>query len=125
MRAKLLHHDAGERVFALVFDTGEDPVAGLTRFAEEQDLTGAGFTAIGAFREARLGYFDWGKKCYDEIPVGEQTEVLALVGDVAVEEDGRKKAAGRKCTRTSCSVTATARHAAGISSRRACVRRSR
>lgn len=91
MRAKLLHHDAGERVFALVFDTGEDPVAGLTRFAEEQDLTGAGFTAIGAFREARLGYFDWGKKGYDEIPVGEQTEVLALVGDVAVEEDGRKK----------------------------------
>lgn len=91
MRAKLLHQDAGERVFAVIFDTGEDPVAGLTRFAEEHDITGAGFTAIGAFSEALLGYFDWQKKDYDRIPVREQVEVLALVGDVAVEEDQRKK----------------------------------
>ena len=91
MRAKVLHQNAGERVFAVIFDTGEDPVAGLTRFAEEQNLTGAGFTAIGAFSEALLGYFDWEKKDYDRIPVREQVEVLALVGDIGVEKDERKK----------------------------------
>jgi predicted DNA-binding protein with PD1-like motif len=91
MRVKLLHKDAGERTFAVVFDTGEDPVAGLTRFAEQENITGAGFTAIGAFSEALLGYFDWEKKDYEKIPVREQVEVLALVGDVAIEKDNRKK----------------------------------
>mgnify|MGYP006176373101 CR=1 FL=1 len=90
MRAKLLN-DSGERVFAVIFDTGEDPVAGLTRFAEEQDLTASGFTAIGAFSEAMLGYFDWEKKDYERIAVPEQTEVLALVGDIALGDGDHKK----------------------------------
>jgi predicted DNA-binding protein with PD1-like motif len=90
MRAKVLR-ESGERVFAVVFDTGEDPVPGLTRFAEEQNLSASGFTAIGAFSEAVPGYFDWQKKDYERIPVREQTEVLALLGDIAVEGDNRKK----------------------------------
>ena len=61
MRTKLLNENDGSRTFAVIFDTGEDPVAGLTRFAREENLTGAGFTAIGAFSEALLGYFDWEK----------------------------------------------------------------
>lgn len=61
MRAKLLN-ETGERVYAVIFQTGEDPVAGLTQFAEEHDLSASGFTAIGAFSEATLGYFDWEKK---------------------------------------------------------------
>ena len=89
MRAKLLNKD-GARVFAVIFETGDDPVAGLTRFAEEQRLSACGFTAIGAFSEAMLGYFDWEKKDYERIPVKEQVEVLALVGDIALQ-DGRPK----------------------------------
>jgi uncharacterized protein len=89
MRAKLLRQD-GERVFAVVFETGDDPVVGLTRFAAEQALSASGFTAIGAFSEALLGYFDWEKKDYERIPVKEQVEVLALVGDIALQ-DGRPK----------------------------------
>jgi predicted DNA-binding protein with PD1-like motif len=82
MRAKLID-EHGQRVFAVIFDTGEDPVAGLTRFAEEHNLSASSFTAIGAFSEATLGYFDWEKKDYERIPVGEQTEVLSLIGDIA------------------------------------------
>jgi predicted DNA-binding protein with PD1-like motif len=90
MRAKLIdEHD--QRVFAVIFDTGEDPMAGLTRFAEEQDLKASSFTAIGAFSEATLGYFDWEKKDYERIPVPEQSEVLSLIGDIAVEGQNRKK----------------------------------
>jgi predicted DNA-binding protein with PD1-like motif len=90
MRAKLIdEHD--QRVFAVIFDTGEDPMAGLTRFAEEQDLKASSFTAIGAFSEATLGYFDWEKKDYERIPVPEQSEVLSLIGDIAVEGHNRKK----------------------------------
>ena|SRR5438105_9456765 len=89
MRAKVLN-ERDPTVFAVVFDTGEDPVAGLTRFAEERNLTAASLTAIGAFRDAMLGYFDWASKDYQRIAVQEQTEVLALVGDIALEGTKRK-----------------------------------
>jgi predicted DNA-binding protein with PD1-like motif len=89
MRTKLLNEN-GERVFAVIFETGDDPVAGLTRFADEQKLGASAFTAIGAFSEATLGYFDWEKKDYERIPVREQVEVLAMVGDIALQ-DGKPK----------------------------------
>lgn len=91
MRAKKLLDDKGERVFAVIFETGDDPMAGLTRFAEEQKLSAAAFTAIGAFNGATLGYFDWDKKDYERIPVKEQVEVLALVGDIAIQGENEKK----------------------------------
>jgi len=89
MRAKVLN-ETGERVFAVIFETGEDPVAGLTRFAEEQNLSASSFTAIGAFCEATLGYFNWERKDYERIPVKGQVEVLALVGDIALEGEKKK-----------------------------------
>jgi predicted DNA-binding protein with PD1-like motif len=89
MRAKLIH-EAGERTFALIFDSGEDPVAGLTRFAQEQNLSASSFTALGAFSDATLGYFDWQKKDYERIPIDEQVEVLALIGDIAQEGATKK-----------------------------------
>jgi len=88
MEAKKLDRDGN--TFALIFSTGEDPVAGLTRFAEEQRIGAASFTAIGAFSEADLGYFDWEKKDYERIPVREQVEVLSLIGDIALDGDRRK-----------------------------------
>jgi uncharacterized protein len=90
MRAKQLLSDSGERVFAVIFETGDDPVAGLTRFAEERKLGASAFTAIGAFSEATLGYFEWEKKDYERIPVKEQVEVLSLLGDIALQ-DGKPK----------------------------------
>jgi predicted DNA-binding protein with PD1-like motif len=89
MRAKILN-DHDERTVALIFETGEDPVAGINRFAEEHNLSACRFTAIGAFSAAVLGYFDWEKKAYERIPVDEQVEVLALVGDIA-RQDGKPK----------------------------------
>ena len=37
-----------------------------------------------------LGYFDWQTKDYTSIPIVEQVEVLALVGDIALN-DGEPK----------------------------------
>jgi uncharacterized protein len=85
MNAKLLS-DEGEKVWALVFDTGDEVIAGLTDFAVKNHLGGSHFTAIGAFREVTLGYFDWQKKQYKPIPVREQVEVLSLVGDIAIDD---------------------------------------
>jgi uncharacterized protein len=84
MRTKLLHAD-GTRTFALVFETGEEPLRGLLDFATGAGLTAGHFTAIGAFETATLGYFDWARKDYARIAIQEQVEVLSLVGDIAVE----------------------------------------
>jgi len=91
MRSKLLDESHGRRTFALVFDTGDEAMAGLSRFAREQRLTAAQFTAIGAFSRATAAYFDWDAKQYHKIPVDEQVEVLALTGDVSEERDGIPK----------------------------------
>jgi predicted DNA-binding protein with PD1-like motif len=86
MRAKVLS-PGNPRVIAAVFDTGEEPVAALTAFAAEHRLHAASFSAIGAFEQATLGYFNWERKDYDRIEVREQVEVLSLLGDLAFEGD--------------------------------------
>jgi hypothetical protein len=90
MKSKLL--DAtGQKTFALVFDKGDEVVADLTAFAKTQRLGAAHFTAIGAFSEVTLGYFDRVRKDYKRMEVAEQVEVLSLIGDVALDpKDGPK-----------------------------------
>jgi predicted DNA-binding protein with PD1-like motif len=84
MRAKVLNEN-GERTYAVIFDSGDEVISGLTRFAEDENLTATRFTAIGAFCDVVLGYFDWDKKDYDRIPIREQVEVVSLIGDVALD----------------------------------------
>ena len=89
MRAKTIGRGS-ERTWALVFATGDEVTSSLSDFSYREQLRAARFTAIGAFREATLGYFDWASKQYEKIPLREQVEVLSLVGDVALEGDAPK-----------------------------------
>ena len=90
MKSKLIYEHHGEKTFALVFDTGDEVMSDLVEFAGSNKLGAARLTAIGAFSEVTLGYFDWEKKDYKKIPVREQVEVLSLIGDVALK-DGEPK----------------------------------
>lgn len=90
MQQTLLHDEHGEKTWALIFGKGDEVIGELTRFAEQHRLSAAHFTAIGAFRQATLGYFDRERKDYRKIPIREQVEVLSLVGDVALA-DGKPK----------------------------------
>jgi uncharacterized protein len=83
MKSKLIHSYQGEKTFALIFDTGDEVMSGLLDFARSNSLGAGHFTALGAFRDVTLGYFDWESKQYRRIPVREQVEVLSLIGDVA------------------------------------------
>lgn len=76
--------------YALIFETGDEVVSILKSFAKEHSLKASHFTAIGAFSEATLGYFDYAKKGYDRILVREQVEVLSLMGDIALYGDEPK-----------------------------------
>jgi len=88
MNTKLVS-DASERTFVLIFQTGDEVVEELMRFATEHKPRSAHFTAIGAFRDVVLAYFDWPTKKYQEIPLNEQVEVLTLAGDIAWTDDGK------------------------------------
>lgn len=86
MRSKLLHETEGLRTFALVLAKNDEAAAVLARFAHDHGVTGAGFTAVGACREATLAYFDPDAMQYQDIPVTEQAEVLSLAGDIATND---------------------------------------
>jgi predicted DNA-binding protein with PD1-like motif len=89
VRSRLINA-APERIFAVVFEHGDLVMPALLAFAREQGLAASRLSAIGAFEEATLGYFEWQRKDYERIPVREQVEVLSFLGDVALDGDEPK-----------------------------------
>ena len=81
----LLLQDRGERTFVVVFDKGDEIVAGLTAFAAREHLRASHLTAIGALRDVTLGYFDRDRRDYTRIPLAEQVEVLSLLGIIMLD----------------------------------------
>lgn len=71
-------------MLAIIFDSGDEAMAGLRRIAKEHNLSAASFTAIGAFQEVALGFFNLALKDYNKILIHEQVEVLSLIGDIAL-----------------------------------------
>jgi len=87
-------NDGVERTFILILEQGEEAFKSITEFANREKITGASVSAIGAFAEAKVGWFDlkvgWfdlNDKKYKPIEVCEQCEVLSLIGDIAQGDD--------------------------------------
>ncbi len=89
MQHKRLHESGGQRTYAVVLETGEEVMSTLQRFVEHERIHAAQLTAIGALSDVVLSYFDWDKKDYLRIPVREQVEVAAFIGDVAEAPSGK------------------------------------
>jgi predicted DNA-binding protein with PD1-like motif len=86
MKSKLLYQEKGLKTYALVFDKDEEVNGPLLAFAGAHNLSAALVTAIGAFSQVTLGYFDRQLKKYKQIPVHEQVEVLSLSGNISLKE---------------------------------------
>lgn len=91
MKSRLIHESQGQRTYVAVLDTGDEAMACLQSLAESEHLAAAQITAIGAFESAVVGFWDWQVKDYEKHRVGEQTEVLSLLGDISLDEDGEPK----------------------------------
>jgi uncharacterized protein len=78
-----------ERTFVLILDPAEEAFRSISKFADQENITGALVTAIGAFERAKVGWFDMEAKRYKPLPISEQCEVLSLVGDIAQGDDGK------------------------------------
>jgi predicted DNA-binding protein with PD1-like motif len=90
MKSRLLK-DGQEKTFAVVFEAGEEVVAGLLKFATEHKLAGAHLTAIGAFERVTLGFFEPANRDYKKIAIHEQVELMSLVGNIARDDKGDPK----------------------------------
>jgi len=90
MKSKLLFEEHGLKTFALVFEKDEELKQPLLTFANKNGLSAAQLTAIGAFSEVTIGYFDRETKTYKPIRIQEQVEVLSFVGNIACKENDPK-----------------------------------
>ena len=88
MQSKLVAENAGERTFVIVLDPGE-AFSTISDFALKEHFSAASLTALGAFSEASVGWFDLAAKAYRKIPVAQQCEVLSALGDIAIDDSGK------------------------------------
>ena len=89
MKFKLINDDQ-QKTYAIIMDSGDEVMEQLKKFANDQKLRASQFTAIGAFSEAIVGFFDFSIKDYEKIPIQEQMEVLVLTGDISLFKDEYK-----------------------------------
>jgi uncharacterized protein len=75
------------KTLAIIFEAGDEVVAGLKQTAAKYKLAASQFTGIGAFKEVTLGFFDLKKKDCKKIIFKEQMEVLSLIGDITLNGD--------------------------------------
>jgi len=89
MKSKRVGADEGAQVHVVILDGGEEAFSALSRFVNEEKISAASLTVIGAFERATVGWFDIASKSYRKIEVNEQCEVLSAIGDVAIGDDGK------------------------------------
>jgi uncharacterized protein len=87
MKSKVVE-DADVVTYVVVCDPGDEAIGALNQFVRSEDLEAAQITAVGGFERATVGWFDPATRQYRRIPVDEQCELLSLIGDVAVGQDG-------------------------------------
>jgi predicted DNA-binding protein with PD1-like motif len=75
---------AEHRGWLLVFEAGDQVLEGILRFAAEADVRACHVSGIGAFSDATIAFFDRDSRSYKNIPVAEQVEVLALLGNITL-----------------------------------------
>jgi predicted DNA-binding protein with PD1-like motif len=88
MKCRQIHESDGQRTLAVILELGDEIAASLKEVARDRQINAAQLSAIGALSDAVVAYFDWQTKEYEEIPVNEQVEVAALLGDIALDQKG-------------------------------------
>jgi uncharacterized protein len=89
MKAKIVSNDDGVKTHVVVLDMGEEAFETLTKYVNDAGVAAASITAIGAFERATVAFYEYETKTYKDIPVGEASEVLSLLGDVALDDAGK------------------------------------
>lgn len=84
MKYKLLSTDGKVKTYAVILNRGDDILSGLTEFAENNHVTFAHFSGIGAVSAIKIGCYDMDKHMYHIIPVKGQCETTSFTGNIAM-----------------------------------------
>ena len=77
------HKELGPgRVFLVRADHDSDLIGLIAQFAKKQQISLAYFTAVGALKQAKLGFYDQQKHEYTEVQVSEPTELASCIGNI-------------------------------------------
>jgi len=90
MQYRLYGAREAPRQFVLVFETGDDVLEELQRFAQEQNVMAAFFKGLGGFERATVGFYNLQQQRYEPIEIDEQVELLSLLGNISIY-DGKPK----------------------------------
>jgi predicted DNA-binding protein with PD1-like motif len=85
----LATHPDGSRELVLILSTGDEILTALADLAKRESITAARFTAIGAVSEGEVAHFDFTRKQYKGLKLVEQLEMVSLIGDIALDKDGK------------------------------------
>ena len=80
---------APTRRVEIIMSKGDNVIAGLTQWAEKNNVKLADFTAVGAFGKATLGWFDPDKRKFKEFPFTEEMEIASLTGNIRPDRNGK------------------------------------
>ena len=64
MKSTKIASDAGAETRVVILESGEEAFEALTKFANDAGVAAASLTAIGAFENATVGWFDFEKKTF-------------------------------------------------------------
>jgi len=84
VKIKLLSTNGRTKNYVLIFARGDEIRSGLTEFAQKYNVTTAHFSAIGDATSVKFGFFDYDRKMFKLIPIGEPSEVSSLNGNIAM-----------------------------------------
>jgi predicted DNA-binding protein with PD1-like motif len=65
---------------------GADLVQSITELAKDKSIEAGSFTAIGALKRARLGYYDQKNHEYREIEIDTPHEMASCIGNVSLRD---------------------------------------
>src|SRR6266566_3790471 len=103
LRSKPLHDENGLKTFVLVFEKGDEVRERLLEFANTNRFADAHLSAIGAFSEVTLGFFDRQRKNYKRFQSKNKSRCSRSPAILC------KRKASRGCMRTCSSARPTAR----------------
>ena len=89
MNYKLINDDK-QKTYAIILESGEEAMEQIKAFTSKLNLSASRFTAIGAFSDTTVGFFDFSIKDYKKNRFNQQMEVVSLVGDISMYKDEYK-----------------------------------
>jgi uncharacterized protein len=75
------------RTFLVRADHDSDLIEFITEWAKTQAVAVASFTAIGALKHAKLGFYDQQKHEYTEEVLFEPQELASCIGNISTKEE--------------------------------------